>query len=47
MPSLFRFIIIVGILVGLAYAGVLLLVGFVEPQPREMIQTIPASRLNK
>ncbi|HUB64157.1 MAG TPA: histidine kinase [Methylocella sp.] len=47
MPTLIRFLVIIGILAGLAYAGMIALVTFVEPQPREMIQVIPAARLNK
>ncbi len=47
MPSLIRFLVILGILAGLAYAGMIALVFFVEPVPREMTQTIPAARLNK
>jgi hypothetical protein len=38
---------IVGLLAGLAYAGMIALVTFVEPQPREMSQSIPPARLNK
>jgi hypothetical protein len=47
VPSLFRFLILIGVLVGLAYAGMIALVTFVEPQPREMSQTVPPARLNK
>ncbi len=47
MPSLIRFLIIAGILAGLIYGGMIALVTFVEPQPREMTQTIPPARLNK
>jgi len=47
VPTLIRFLVIIGILAGLAYAGMIALVTFVEPQPREMIQVIPAARLNK
>jgi hypothetical protein len=47
VPSLFRFLIIVGTLVALVYGGMLALVTFVEPEPREMTQTLPASKLNK
>ncbi len=47
MPSLIRFLVIIGILAGLAYAGMIALVTFVEPQPREMTQAIPPGRLNK
>ena len=47
MPSLVRFLVIVAILAGLVYGGMIALVTFVEPQPREMTQTLPASKLNK
>jgi hypothetical protein len=47
VPSLIRFLLIVGILAALGYAGMIALVTFVEPQPREMIQSIPPARLNK
>ncbi|MGA3061722.1 MAG: oxidoreductase [Methylocystis sp.] len=47
MPSLIRFLVIVGVLVALGYAGMFALVNFVTPQPREMTQTIPPTRLNK
>ncbi len=47
MPSLFRFLVTVGLLVGLVYGGMLALVTFVTPEPHEIIQTVPASRLNK
>jgi hypothetical protein len=47
VPSLIRFLIIAGILAGLVYGGMIALVTFVEPQPREMTQVIPPARLNK
>ena len=47
MPTLIRFLLGLGILAGLVYAGMLALVTFVEPQPREISQTILPSRLNK
>ncbi|HUI21727.1 MAG TPA: histidine kinase [Methylocella sp.] len=47
MPSLIRFLLIVGVLAGLVYGGMIALVTFVEPQPREMSQSIPPARLNK
>jgi hypothetical protein len=47
VPSLIRFLVIVGILAALVYASMIALVTFVEPQPREMTQTIPPARLNK
>jgi len=47
VPSLIRFLVIIGLLAGLIYAAMVALVTFVEPQPREMIQIIPPARLNK
>lgn len=47
MPSLFRLLVTVGLLVGLVYGAMLALVTFVTPEPHEIIQTVPASRLNK
>jgi hypothetical protein len=46
MPSLIRFLVIVGVCVGAAYAGMIALVNFVQPEPREMTQTIPPQKLN-
>ncbi len=45
MPSLFRFLLVIGIIAGLAYAAMLALVTFVEPEQREMTQTVPAQKL--
>jgi hypothetical protein len=47
VPSLIRFLVIVGVLAALGYAGMFALVNFVTPQPREMTQTISPARLNK
>jgi len=47
MPSLMKFLLLAGILAGIVYGGMIALVTFVEPQPREMSQTIPPARLNK
>ncbi len=47
MPSLIRFLLLAGILAGIIYGGMIALVAFVEPKPREMSQTIPPARLNK
>jgi putative flippase GtrA len=40
MPSLFRFLLVVGLLGGLVYAGVFSLAKYVHPQPREITVTI-------
>jgi hypothetical protein len=47
LPSLIRFLIIIAIIAGLVYGGMVALVTFVEPQPREMIQSLPANKLNR
>ncbi len=45
VPSLVRFVIVVGVLAAIGYGAMLALVTFVEPQQREMSQTIPSSKL--
>jgi hypothetical protein len=47
MPSLIRFLVVVGIIAGLGFAGMWVLANLVEPQPREMTSTIPQDRLGK
>jgi len=47
MPSLIKFLLLAGVLAGIVYGGMIALVTFVEPQPREMSQPIPPARLNK
>ena len=46
MPSLIRFIVICGILAGLAYGGMFALATFVEPEEREIRVKIPSNRIN-
>jgi hypothetical protein len=45
MPTLFRFLLFIVVLGGLAYAAMFALATFVEPEPREITVTIPNSRL--
>jgi hypothetical protein len=47
VPTLFRFILWIAIIVGLVYGGMIALVTFVQVQPHEMSQTIPASKFEK
>jgi len=47
LPSLIRFLVIVGAIVAIIYGAMVAIVSFVTPQPREMTYTIPAQRLNK
>jgi len=47
MPSLFRFLAVVGLLIGLAYGAIFALASFVEPTQREITITVPRDVLNK
>jgi hypothetical protein len=47
MPSLFRFLTIVGILVGLVYAAIVAVATLGEPQPREITVTVPQDKFLK
>jgi hypothetical protein len=47
MPSLFRFLMVIGLLVGLIYGAIYALASFVEPTPREMTVTVPRDALTK
>jgi len=47
MPSLFRFLTIVGLLGGLGYGALYWLAHVIEPKPREIIVTIPPDRMIK
>ena len=40
MPSLFRFLFVVGVLAALVYGGMVALVAFVKVEPREITQTV-------
>ena len=46
MPTLFRFVVILAILAGIAYGTMFALVMFVEPKKGEMSVRIPAEKLN-
>jgi phage shock protein PspC (stress-responsive transcriptional regulator) len=45
VPTLLRFLFVVAVLAGLGFAAMFVLATLVEPEPREMTVTIPASRL--
>jgi len=47
MPSLVRFLVVIGVLVGLVYGVIYALASFVEPTTREMTVTVPRDVLNK
>ena len=46
MPSLIRFLVVLGVLAGLIFAAMEALVTFVEVTPRPMEQVIPSAKLN-
>ncbi|HZS63758.1 MAG TPA: histidine kinase [Xanthobacteraceae bacterium] len=47
MPSLFRFLVIIGILGGLVYGAIFSLARFVKPTPREITFTVPPNKFYK
>ena len=47
MPSLFRFLTVVGIIGGIGYGVIFALANFVNPKPREMTVTIPPDKFLK
>jgi hypothetical protein len=47
MPSLFRFLVVVSVIGGLAYALVFSLANFVSYKPREIIVTVPSDKFIK
>jgi hypothetical protein len=47
MPSLLRFLVVVGFLVGLTYGAIYALASFIEPTTREITVTVPRDILTK
>jgi hypothetical protein len=47
VPTLFRFLVITAILGGLVWGGMIALVTYVDPEPREITVTVPPQRLGK
>jgi len=47
MPSLLRFLAVVGVIGGLIYGGIFALANFVKPTPREMTVTVPPDKFLK
>ncbi|MGO4712041.1 histidine kinase [Bradyrhizobium sp. 2TAF24] len=47
MPSLLRFLAVVGVIGGLIYGGIFALANFVKPAPREMTVTVPPDKFLK
>lgn len=46
MPSLIRFVVVLGVLAGLVYGGMAALAFLVEPRMRPMSVPVPADRLD-
>ena len=46
MPSLFRFLVLIGVLAGIGYRSMVALAVLVEPTPRDMTVRIPNERMN-
>jgi hypothetical protein len=47
MPSLIRFLVVVGVLAGLGFAGLYWLANYVEPQPREITIRVPTDKFRE
>ncbi len=47
MPTLIRFLVIVGVLAGLVYGGMIALVALVKVEPREMSQSVEIPKAPK
>jgi hypothetical protein len=47
MPSLFRFLVFVGLVGGIGYVAVFSLATFVKYQPREITVTVPSDKFLK
>jgi len=45
LPSLIRFLLLIGALAAIGWGSMLALVTFVEPEQREMTQVVPAQKL--
>lgn len=47
MPSLIRLLTVLGILAGLAFAGIWALANLIQPETREITITVPPDRIGK
>lgn len=47
MPSVFRFLAIVGVLVAIGYAGLYVLANNFEPEPKEVTQPLGNVKIRK
>ena len=47
MPSLFRFLTLIGVVGGLTYGGMYMLASWFKPKPREITVSIPPDKFAK
>ena len=47
MPTLFKFLTFLAVIAGLIYGGMFALATFVKPEPREMVEIVLPSKLQK
>ena len=47
MPSLFRFLVLCAVLVGIVYGAMFALINYVEPVEREVTVRVPTEKLNR
>lgn len=47
MPTLFRFLTVIGILAGALYGGAYLVSTYYEPEPQETSKVIPGVKIRK
>lgn len=47
LPTLFRLLVVIALIVGLVYGGMIALVTYVHVHPREITQTVPPAKLEK
>lgn len=47
LPSLFRFLFLLGVLAALVYGGMIALVAYVQVEPREITQSVPIPKAPK
>jgi hypothetical protein len=45
VPTLFKFVAFLAILGGLVFGGMIALVTFVQPEQREIVETVPPAKL--
>jgi hypothetical protein len=47
MPSLFRFLLVVGALAAITFGGLYVMATYFEPEPREVSKAVPGVKVRK